>query len=206
MHGFLKNRFYDTTRLIAVNGESVVVRSGADEVDKFMFRYPSNMALDVFHGHVSREIGEVTTHLAGIALPTSVAIKPARIFRNPHTEINAVAQTQALLDLDLNAELTPKKLLQLTPADQRTDRTARDLERLVRGSKELREQQGLYPDIANAGGNLRRNVSDGAVTLIDVMPFYQDGTRLIGSAPPNIISHVQQNLASYEAFVGQYGA
>lgn len=203
IHQSLKERFFDTDQLIAVNGESVVVRNGTDKVDKFMFRRPGRMALDAFRDCVDTEIGVVTSHLAGVALPTTVAVKQARIFRKPSTQIEAVTQTQALLDLGLNPELRPDGL---SKSDGATDRTARDLENLINGSSAMLAEHGYYPDVARSGGNLRLNQNDGSVTLIDVMPFYEDGSRLIGGAPPNVISHIQQNLEVYERFVGQYGA
>ncbi len=203
VHQTLNERFYDTNQLIAVNGESVVVHDGPDRVSKFMFQRPGKMALEAFRQNVDREIGVVTRHLAGVALETSGTIQPARIFRNPATKVEAVAQSQVLLDLDVNAELRPQELSTSSPT---ADRTARDLEHLINGSARMLAEDGYYADVAQSGGNLRINQDDGAVTLIDVMPFYENGDRLIGGAPPNVIPHIQQNLAAYETFVGQYGA
>lgn len=203
-HDRLKKHFYNTDGLIAVNGESVVVTNGSDKVDKFMFRYPGKMALEAFRGHVEAEVGAVTHYLAGVALPTSVSVKPARIFRNPNTQVDAVAQTQAKVNLDAHVELSPGMLYSL-PRGAVTEKAARDVDTLVAGSKRLVREQGFYPDIAKNGGNVRINLRDGAVTLIDVMPFYENGSRLIGDQPPNVVEHLQDNLALYERFAGQYG-
>lgn len=204
LHEPLRNYFFNTQKLIAVNGESVVVESGPDKVDKFMFRYPSKMALEAFHGHVEAEVGAVTQHLAGVALPTSVSVKPALIFRNPRSQVEAVAQTQTKLDLEAHTVLEPETLQSL-PTGAVSDKVAHDLDTLVTGTERLVDEHGFYPDIAGSGGNLRVNLFDGAVTLVDVMPFYENGSRLIGDRPPNVIDHLQGNLALYQDFAGQYG-
>jgi hypothetical protein len=202
-HEVLKGMFFATDQLLAVHGESVVMRRGSDAVDKFMLRRPGKMALEAFHANVSSEVGAVTRHLAGIALPTSVSIQSAHIFRNPRTHIDAVTQTQPLLDLTVHVPLRMQEISTSTP---NADRTAEDLEALLDGSEQLLEQHGFYADTGSNGGNLRRSTVDGSVTLIDVMPFYATGSRLIGDNPSNVIEHIEQNLAAYREFVGQYGS
>ena len=199
-----KKAFYDTSKVIAVSGESVVVANGADKVDKFMFRYPGKMPLDVFRDRVSLEAGVVTSYLAGIALPTQVSIKQAQIFRNPQTQVSAVTQTQERLDLGANPAIDMDVILAET-ASPCIDKTARDLEVLVQGVGRLLGDHGYYPDIAHSAGNLRRNSINGAVKLIDIMPLYETGTRLIGDRPANVIPHIQENIQAYQEFVGQYG-
>ena len=68
VHEQLKRRFYDTSQVIAVNGESVVADAG-QTVDKFMFRYPGKMTTKLFETHVTDEVAAVTSHLEGVALP-----------------------------------------------------------------------------------------------------------------------------------------
>lgn len=204
VHEPLKRAFYDTDKVIAVNGETVVVANGVDKVDKFMFRYPGKMALEAFRDHVEQEIGAITGYLAGIALSTQVSIKPAYIFRRPQVHVNAVAQTQTRLDLDIDAAMDLNTTVQEAPSPN-LDRTARDVESLLSGTERLVDDYGYYPDIASNSGNLRRSIFDGSVTLIDVMPFYANGSRLIGGRPPNVIPHIQRNIQGYQEFVGQYG-
>lgn len=205
VHKAQKELFFDTDRLLAVNGESVVVANGADKVDKFMFRYPGRMACETFKDHVSHEVGAVTTCLAGVALDTEVSIKPASVFRNPKTSVLAVVQTQPRLDLathrpiDLAAVAGEAK-------SPRSDRTARDLETMLKGTRILAERHGYHPDVAHSSGNLRCSIRDGSVTLLDVMPIHEDGSRLIGDRPPGLLGNTLDNLEAYQAFVGQYGA
>jgi hypothetical protein len=204
VHEPLKRSFYNTDNLIAVNGESVVVARGPNEVNKFMFRYPGKMATEAFFDHVRDEVGVVTEHLAGVALPTMVSIRSADIFKNPEARVDTVTQTQRKIDLDINGPLD-LDLLNKARREPLIDRTARDLEILVTGTERLVSEHGFYPDAAHGGGNVRVNSINGAVTLIDVMPFYANGSRLIGDRPPNVIPHLQSNIAAYEEFVGQYG-
>lgn len=204
MHKMLKQAFYDIDKVLAVNGETVVAANGPDKVDKFMFRYPGKIALMTFEAHAKDEIGALTSSL-DIALPTQVGIKPAYVFRNPATYIDTVTQTQRRLNLSLEGvfDLNDLKREDRSP---KLERTARDMENLVTGAEHLVRQHSFYPDIADSSGNLRRNIFDGSLTLIDVMPFYADGSRLIGDAPPNIIPHIQNNLQNYQEFIGQYGS
>jgi hypothetical protein len=200
----LKRTFYDTTGLIGVNGESVVIDRG-DTVDKFMFRYPGRMSLKDHREHVAHEVGVVSQYLAGVALPTTVAIKPAYIFRNAGTHIDAVTQTQQKLDLTIHGVLNLPALGAETRSP-RLDRTARDLETFVTGTQRLIADHGFYPDIPEKTDNIRRSQVDGSVNLIDMMPFYANGSRLLGDKPPRIIEHVETALGGYADFVGQYGA
>lgn len=202
-----KRAFYDPDKVLSVSGETVVVANGSGKVDKFMFRYPGKMSLPVFEHHVQLEIGTVTRCLAGIALATEVGIKPAYIFRSPRTHVDAVAQTQQRLDLDIHV---PLDLAEVRKAPvQSRDRTARDLESLLTGAHALIAEYGSYPDIANNSGNLRRSTIDGSVTLLDVMPFYADGNRLIDDKSPDSAPHVltglHTSIQGYHDFVGQYG-
>jgi hypothetical protein len=204
-HELQKRAFYDTEKVLAVNGETVVAVNGPDKVDKFMFRYPGRMALTVFGAHVYEEVASVTEHLAGVALPTRVDIKEAQIFRRPKSKVPAVVQIQERLDLDVHTAMDLAVLSEESKSPLR-DRTAQDIEKLLEGTGILVTNFGYYPDLANNSGNLRRSVLDGAVSLIDVMPFYADGSRLIGdNPPPNVIPHIQDNIQSYEKFVGEYG-
>jgi hypothetical protein len=204
MHESLKRAFYNTAGLIAVNGESVVVDRG-ETVDKFMFRYPDKMSLGEQKKRVTHEVGVVSQYLAGVALPTAVAVKPAYIFRKPETHVDAVTQTQPKLDLALHGALDLSALREESHSP-RLDRTARDLEVFVAGTQKLVVDYGFYPDTTEKTDNIRRSHVDGTVSLIDVMPFYANGSRLIGDKPPQVIDHVEAALSSYADFVGQYGA
>lgn len=203
----LRHTFFDINRLLAVSGETVVAINTEDKtkVDKFMFRYPRKMSLESFENDAQREIGMVMKHLADIAMPTTVTTKPADIFKHVRKPPLAVTQSQPRLDLSLHPELNLAALLQ-SPHSPQLDRTARDLEKLAEGTDKLITDFGYFPDIANNSGNLRRSLTDGAITLIDVMPFYANGSRLIGDNPPTIIAHVQDNVAMYKDFAGKYGA
>ncbi len=204
IHDVLKELFFDTDKVAAVNGETVVTyNNGNDTVDKFMLRYPGKMPLETFRAKVTSEIGTVTHYLAGVALPTQVSIKNARVFRSRDAAVPAVTQTQQRVDLAANPVLD-LEIAQAAPSKLR-DQTAINLEQLVNGAGWLAEDYGYYPDTANSGGNLRRNILDGSVVLIDVMPFYANGSRLVGDRPPNVIEHVTENLESYRDFVGQFG-
>jgi hypothetical protein len=202
IHERLKRQFYDTRKVIAVNGESVVADAG-QTVDKFMFRYPGKMAIKLFETHVTDEVAAVTSHIKGVALPTTVSIKPAEIFRRPTAAVDAVAQTQTKLDLGIHGALD-LTAVQESPAAS-IDQTARGVEALLHGARTLVKKHGYYPDLSMNSGNVRRSVLDGSVTLIDVMPFYANGNRLIDDNPPNVIPHLEDTMRTYEAFVGQYG-
>lgn len=204
-YGTLLRTFYNTDKVLAVNGESVVAVNGPDQVDKFMFRYPGKMALEAFRSEVNKEIDAILMCLDGVALQTQVSVKKAEIFRNPRAHLEAVAQTQPRLDLDIDAALNLDELMQ-EPPSQMLDRTARDMESLLGGTERLIDEFGYLPDIADNSGNLRRSGLDGSVTLIDVMPFYTNGRRLIGDYPPQAVPHIQKNIQQYQNFVGQFGS
>lgn len=202
-HDGLKRVFYNKAGLIAVNGESVVVDRG-DTVDKFMFRYPGNMSLQDHERHVSHEVGVVSRYLAGIALPTAVDIKTAHIFRNPRTQVDTVVQTQPKLDLNIHGALDLSALRDEAHSS-RLDTTARALETFVVGARQMGADHGFYPDTTEKTDNIRRSSIDGSVDLIDLMPFYANGSRLIGDKPPQVINHIEAALNGYADFVGQYG-
>jgi hypothetical protein len=204
VHAVQKTIFFDTSQLIAVSGESVVVANGHDKVDKFMFRYPDDVTLDVFRENVASEVGAVTSMLAGIALPTDVSIKPARIFRNHSTAVDAVVQTQPRLDTEVYVPLDVGALCEEWRSPS-LDRTAKDLEWIVTANEELERSFSWTPDLAQSSGNVRRSSVDGAVRLIDVMPLYTYGGRLIGDSPPGILAASRASIVSYEVFVGRYG-
>jgi hypothetical protein len=203
-HEVLKKSFFDTDKVIAVFGESVVVDGAAGQVDKFMFRYPGRMSLEDFRDHVDEEVGTLTRCLPSIALSTEVSIKTARVFRSRRTHTQAVAQTQEKLDLDIHAPFDMDNVL-LESASKTKDRTAKDLEVLLAGIDHLVTEHGYYPDVADNSGNLRRSVVDGSISLIDVMPVYTNGERLIADGAV-ILPEALANIACYQTFVGQYGA
>ena len=205
VHDAQKRIFFDSERLIAVNGETIVAKSGLGKVDKFMFRYPGKMPLETFKEHVAHEVGAVTSCLAGIALPTEVSIKPADIFKHVRHPIPTVVQTQQRLDLDIHKALDLNEVEAEATSPLR-DRTARDLERMLQGIDTLAAGYEFVPDIAHNSGNLRRSTLDGEVTLMDVMPIHPDGDRLIADHPPGLLEHATENIHNYQAFVGQYGS
>ncbi len=187
-----------------MNGESVVVANGTDQVDKFMLRYPGEMKTEVFRGLVEHEVGAVVKSLAGIALSTKVSIKPADIFRFSHKPIPAVTQTQTRLDLGVHVPLVVSTLAE-EEQSPRLDKTAMDIETMLGGIEVLKERFGYYPDVAYCSGNLRRSEIDGAVTLIDVMPIHEDGTRLIADGA-TILPNTLEDIGNFQTFVGQYGS
>lgn len=193
LHKVQKKLFFDYSKLLSVNGETVVVAHGSDKVEKFMFRYPKGLSTEQFKEKVSEEVARVAESLPGIAVPTKVSIKSARIFRWPVNSVRSVVQTQPKLDLSMYEELDLNKLAREKPS-RRLDRTLRDLKSLLVGVQKLKEQHGYYPDIANNSGNLRRSKVDGSVVLIDVMPVYVNGNRLIDDNPPKLIEHIQENI------------
>jgi hypothetical protein len=174
--------------VIAVSGESVVARQNNDTVHKYMFRYPNDVNLGYFRKEAESEIGLVTNYLSGIRLG----------------KIDAVTQIQPYVSLQENPALTStSELDELTLKAK--DQAARDLEYLVKGTAALYDDYGFHPDIANSAGNLRINPNSGDITLIDVMPIYDNGSRLIGDTPANILEHAQQNARAYENYIGSYG-
>jgi hypothetical protein len=195
--------FYDPNRVIAVNGETVVAANGPDMVDKFMFRYPGKMALEAFRAQVSHEVLAVTRHLCEIALPTDVNIKNADIFRRPGTRVPAVTQTQPRLSLEFHKALDLEKLTEEAPS-RRLDKTAADLESLLIGTEMMATDHDYYPDASLGSGNLRRGGLTGAVSLLDVMPLYADGHRLIDDRPSKL-PHTLEALEAIKEFIGQYG-
>lgn len=205
VHEAQKRAFFDRDILISVNAESVVAVNGLAKVDKFMFRYPDKMSLETFRDHVQHEVGAVLSSLGTVALSTSVSIKSAYIFRNPQTSVRAVTQTQPRLNLDVNEVFNLETVKDEAPSPRLT-RTLSDLENLISGSDLLSEEYDFYPDIAMSSGNLRRSSKDGSVRLIDVMPAYGNGSRLIGDRPPaSWVPHIKENLQIYQEFVGRFG-
>jgi hypothetical protein len=205
VHEAQKKIFFNSDNLLAVNGETVVVANGTDKVDKCMFRYPTGMSTEQFCNQVDDEISVVTGFLASVALATAVDLKPARIFRRPMGQVRVVTQTQRRLDLDIYEALDIDKIASEDSLPQ-LDTTMKDLDGMLLGTQALVETYGYYPDIAHNSGNLRRNVLDGSVTLIDVMPIYSNGNRLIDDNPPGLLEHTVDTIARYEEIVGRYGA
>lgn len=195
----MRHAFYGSN-VIAVSGESVVAGDGND-VKKFMFRYPGTMSTDVFQERVTEEVGCVTRCLAGIALPTEVGIMPATVLRSQRPP-RTVVQTQRMLDL----EKCPAFKLQLLEEKDQSVRSqaARQISALLEGADRLLPQ-GFYPDISVNSDNLRM-ARDGSLALIDVMPVYTDGTRLIGDRPPRIVERISEALDTYRRFEGKFGS
>lgn len=136
IHEFEKKAFFDISRLIAVNAETVVVSNGPDKVDKFMLRYPGKMALEAFCLSVGFEIGVLSSSLGSVAVSTEVGIKNAKIFRNPRSSVPSVVQTQPRLDLSIHRSLTPEDIFD-EPVSPNHDRTMKDIEQLLRGAGHL---------------------------------------------------------------------
>jgi hypothetical protein len=203
VHSLQKKLFFKKEPL-AVNGETVVVPRGIDQVDKFMFRYPGNLKIEKFYESVDHEVGTVTRCLSRVALSTKVSVDEADIFRFARRPVLAVVQTQPRLDLRLHPALDLPEVI-ADRSSRGRDKTAQDLQYLLQSSEELRSKEGYYPDVGEISGNVRRSQSDGAITLIDVMPIHADGGRLIGDKPSNWLGHIQDSLEKYAAFVGQFG-
>lgn len=201
MHDTQKKLLFKDSDAVTVSGESVVV-ADANEVKKYMFRYPHAMPLGEFHVRANHEVETLTQALSSVALSTIVSIDSADIFKRPFGAVDAVTQTQTKLNLIENPPLTIEDL-QASPTEQ-YDLTANDLERMLTDIQGLVANDALYPDIALSSGNLRRNIHDGSVTLIDVLPIHADGTRLIGDSPSKL-PHNLDMLQTIEGFVGRYG-
>jgi hypothetical protein len=202
IHEFQKNHVFKDSDAITVSGESVVL-AHPHTVQKYMFRYPGSMPLDEFYQHVNAEVGAVTSTLAKIAIPTTVHVESADIFKRPFGKTDAVVQTQLRVDLADNPALSLEDLDEY-PTRQ-FDTTANDLDILLRDIQKLSTDHGYYPDIAFSSSNLRKNVHTGNVTLIDVMPIYEDGARLIGDSPSKL-PHTLDAIKNIEDFVGKFGA
>ena len=67
------------------------------------------------------------------------------------------------------------------------------------------DEQEILPDISGNSGNLRIAPS-GTLTLIDVMPMYCDGRRLIGDRISDPKPHTIKKLKHIENLIGHYGA
>lgn len=201
-----KRLIFNPDKILAVSTESVVALSNEPgKIDKFMFKFPRKMSIEVFEELVSAQIKAVTETLVNIAIPTSVSIKRAKIFKNPKTQVLAVTQTQPLIDLEVYKPLDVP-LLMKEPKSTAIDKTARDLKLLLKYIDNLSIKHNLIPDIAQSAGNLRRSTLDGSVILIDVMPAHKDGSRLIGDKPDDLVSGFKENLANIQNFVGQFGS
>lgn len=199
-----KNIFFKRDGLLAVRGESVVVMKGVDEVNKFMFRYPEDQSIETFRDNVTSEISTVRHHLTGLSMPTEVSIENADIFKKPFSAVDAVTQTQTRLNLDINPELK-LRLLGKHSVSNLNDRTIAQLDHLITKTEQMAQEDGVYPDIATAGENVRRNVITGEICLIDVMPIHADGSRLIGDKHSKLPAALA-TLEEYKDVVGQYGA
>ena len=203
-HKVLKNLFFSSKNLLAVSGESVVVAAGEDSVDKYMFRYPKGMDIATFRDTAEQQIRLVKRHLGEIALDTKVSIRSADIFRLPIGPVSAVTQTQPRVNTELNR---PMRLsgAELPQDKNAQTQTLRNLETLFKGCETLHDESGMYPDLYDASHNLRINRRNGRLTLLDVMPLYPDGRRLIGDLKPNtnkIGDHIQR---AREELLGRYG-
>lgn len=202
LHEFQKDQLF-SSNVIAVNGESVVARIDDETVQKYMFRYPRKMTRDEFKQGVTREVGLVTSYLSAVALPTMVSMVNTEVIRLG--SIDAVTQTQPYLSMYENPALSnPDDMERLSIRAK--DTAAFQLEAMLKGIDEMYAEHELHPDIANSAGNLRLRPETGDVSLIDVMPIYSNGSRLIGGKPPKLLEHAQENVRRFEDFVGSYGA
>lgn len=204
-HKVLKNLLFSTSNLLAISGESVVVARSEQDVDKYMFRYPKDMGINTFRGTVEEQTQLVKRHLGEIALDTEVSIKGADIFRLPIGPVPAVTQAQPRLNTELNPPMRLSAPESLSTKGAQAQ-TLRDLEALFRGCEALYNESGMYPDLYDASGNLRINTQTGNLTLIDVMPLNEDGTRLIGDLKPNtnrIGDYIQR---ARDGILGKYGS
>ena len=197
----LNSLFFDTTGLLAVSGESVVFAYGLHEVKKYMLRVPGAMSTGQFCTAVQSEVGLMTHHLAGIALPTQVSSEPARIFRSPKAEVIATVQRQRRIDLLANPPFSLERIERGSSII--ASNTARSIASFLRGVADL-EKEGFLPDIA-PNSDILRIASDGGLLLLDVMPMYPTGTRLIGDSPPNIVPRIKRQIASLEQLEGSFG-
>ncbi|MDO4781426.1 MAG: hypothetical protein Q4A34_03500 [Candidatus Saccharibacteria bacterium] len=196
----LRNLLFNK-EVIAVNGESVVVTNTSNTVDKHMFRRPHTTPLEQFRNDVEREITTVLHHLSGIALATTVTIKATHCFRpHPLRGVPAVTQTQQKLNLEQHKTL---ELLDIQQGNA-SDMLVRNLELLLAGSRSLINNEGLLPDILGNSGNLRLS-PDEELTLIDVMPLYSGGGRLIGDGVSSSLPEIERRLAHIEDIIGAYG-
>ncbi len=197
LHDLSKTAFLTNQEAI-VNGESIVVPDG-DFVNKYMCRRPPYLSLEQFEVGVREEISAVIHHLGGIALATEVSIQDADIFRWPLQSVKAVTQRQKRLDLDEYPALTNEMLTNGKTSEQ----TARHLEQMLRGIEQLAEVEGLYPDLGESTGNLRVS-KEGNLILIDVMPTYESGGRLINDGARALPSTLAR-IALFQEHVGSFG-
>ena len=203
LHRILKNLAFSSANLLEVSGESVVVPTGQGTVNKYMFRYPKGTDIESFKDSVEHQIELVSRNLGEIALNTHVTIKTPDIFRIPIGPVATVTQIQPKIDTLLNP---PFRLSELADRPRNINsQTLRDLESLFDGCDKLFQEAGMYPDLYDASHNLRINTQSGHLALIDVMPLYSDGTRLIGDLKPNtnkiglLIERARENI------LGNYG-
>lgn len=201
IHQIMLSQLFDMSKVIAVSGETVVARNGNSHVDKFMFRRPASTTLESFFYTVDHDVETVNRYLGGVSLPTLVDIKYASVFRHSTNSITAVTQTQRRLDLSLHARLDTAEIENEANGPKK-DKTLRDLEKLLEGSYRMADIEGKYADVAPASGNVRRNITDGSVTLIDVTPFYANGSRAIGDHPHDIINSIRTSLQNFEQVLG----
>lgn len=187
---------------VTVSGESVVTYQ-EDTVRKYMFRYPLGMPLDTFYYEARKEVATVTDKLGGIALPTTLRLTKADIFNKPFGPVIAPVQIQRRLDTMSNPSFT---LNDMHPHPKAAfEKTVRDLDALLQQTDQMIMDDGYYPEVAFSSGNLRRDVYTGDITLVDVMPLRQDGTRLIGDSPSKL-PHTLDALKDIGAFVGKFGS
>lgn len=189
--------------VIAINGESVVAHpAGSDLVNKHMFRVPVGMTLREFETKTREEVALTSRYLSDVALPTSVTLTQADVFRHGLGPVEAVTQIQPYLDLKVHRPLLLDGT-NLATSESATDVMAKDLEFMLSGVAGMMNE-GYIPDLGPSSGNLQYDPVTGKVKLIDVMPAYLEGGRLIGDSA-SIVPGTLDTLASIENFVGQFG-
>ena len=126
---------------------------------------------------------------------------PATVLRSSRPPLTVV-QTQEQLDLCNYPAFDLRSLQEKDPNSR--GHAAKQLAALLEGADRLLPQ-GFYPDISVSSDNLRM-ARDGSLALIDVMPVYTDGTRLIGDRPPRIVERISEALDTYRRFEGKFGS
>lgn len=194
IHDAVKRLVFKHPEKVIVRGETIVTEDG-DTIRKFMFRQPARLTQEEFKTKVIEDITITKKYLGAMAQPTNVEIAAAEVFKS-RKPLNVVTQIQSKVNLNEYPPFDPKET-------KPTVRTLRDIERLLKAIERMSSETLRYPDISSGGKNMRVG-EKGDLLLIDVMPVYSDGARLIGDRPPHLIEHIQDAISEYREFLRRH--